>query len=204
MPILTPGRRPAYPPIGKLRVATGGGKKSGFVSLNLTPMVDMFTILVIFLIQMFSADNVSIAKDINVPRAVNSLKLEKPGTQVTISRDEDPTTEGWQGRVIVEQTTVPESEMGAPTDVLMPGVGDRLKKVREADEDKLKRIGTPRDMDKPYDGIVTVQADVTTDFKVIRRVLFSANDAGWAKIKFVTLPDAAKVSSVMAEAKAGE
>ena len=204
MPIITPGRRPAYPPIGKLRVATGGGKKSGFVSLNLTPMVDMFTILVIFLIQMFSADNVSIAKDIDVPRAVNSQKLEKPGTQVTITRDEDPETEGWQGRVIVEAGTVPVEEMGAPTDVLMPGVSERLKKVREADEDKLKRMGTPRDMDKPYEGIVTVQADVTTDFKVIRRVLFSANDAGWAKIKFVPLPDAAKASSVMAEGKAAE
>jgi biopolymer transport protein ExbD len=65
-------------------------------------------------------------------------------------------------------------------------------------------MGTPRDIDKPYEGIVTVQADVTTDFKVIRRVLFSANDAGWAKIKFVTLPDAAKVSSVMAEGKSAE
>jgi biopolymer transport protein ExbD len=196
MPVVTPGRRPAYPPIGRLRASSlSGGKKSGFVSLNLTPMVDMFTILVIFLIQMFSSDTVTVTEDVQVPKAVSGSKLEEAGTLLVVNKD---------GQITVVNAVVPETELGAPTDVLMPGVSERLKKIREADEDLKKRLGTPRDMEKPYEGILIVQADVKADFKVVRRVLFSANDAGWAKIKFVTLPDSEKASSQLAAEKAAE
>ncbi len=70
MSVVTPGRRPAFAPIGRLRSSPlSGGKKSGFVSLNLTPMVDMFTILVVFLIQLFKASGeVQLSSKITVPR----------------------------------------------------------------------------------------------------------------------------------------
>ena len=33
-----------------------------------------------------------------------------------------------------------------------------------------------------------VQADIKTDFRLVRRVIGSANEAGWAKFKFVAIP----------------
>jgi biopolymer transport protein ExbD len=61
----------------------------------------------------------------------------------------------------------------------------RLTLVREQNE---KIFG--RDPTKPYDGILIIQADVKTDFRIIRRIVASANGAGWAKMKFVTQPAA--------------
>ena len=39
--------------------AGSGGRKSGYAELNLTSMVDMLTILVVFLLQTFSASGTS-------------------------------------------------------------------------------------------------------------------------------------------------
>jgi biopolymer transport protein ExbD len=76
MAIIVPGRRPAYMPIGRLRSSPlSGGKKSGFASLNLTAMVDMFTILVIFLIQLFTSDQVTLSDSIKVPSLISGAQL---------------------------------------------------------------------------------------------------------------------------------
>lgn len=179
--IITPGRRPAYAPIGRLRSSPlSGGKKSGFASLNLTAMVDMFTILVIFLIQMFNTSGeVQLSDKIEVPKSVAGALLEEPGTVIMMDDD---------GSILIDAEAIPESEMGTELDVIIPGMAKRLKERREFDEEIRKRRGEPRDMTQPYDGVIIIQADIKTDFRQVRRVLTSANDAGWAKIKFVTIP----------------
>ncbi len=181
MPIVTPGRRPAFPPIGRLRSSPlSGGKKGMFVSLNLTAMVDMFTILVIFLIQLFTAaGQVTLNDRIKVPLSVAGIPLEDPGTVIMMN----PT-----GLLLIDSEGIPEDEMGTDLDVSIPGMVTVLTKRREFDEEIKKRRGEPRDPTQPYDGIIIIQADIKTDFRQVRRVLASANEAGWAKIKFVTIP----------------
>lgn len=179
MPVVTPGRRPAFPPIGRLRSSplSGGGKKSMFVSLNLTPMVDMFTILVVFLIQLFTADTVTLNDRIKVPKSVAGAPLEDPGTVVMISDD----------LLLLDGGPIPEAEMGTELDIPIPGMVDRLRKQREFREQI-----EGRDPNSPYDGLLIIQADVKTDFRRVRRVIASANEAGWAKFKFVTTPEKKK------------
>ncbi len=178
MSVITPGRRPAYPPIGRLRTSPlSGGKKNGFVSLNLTAMVDMFTILVIFLIQLFTASGqVTMNDRIKVPTSVAGTPLEEPGTVVMVNNE---------GLLLLDNFPIPEAEMGTELDIPIPGMVDRLTKQREFRE---KIEG--RDPTQPYKGYLIVQADVKTDFRLVRRILTSANMAGWAKVKFVTLPGA--------------
>lgn len=179
--IITPGRRPAYAPIGRLRSSPlSGGKKSGFASLNLTAMVDMFTILVIFLIQMFNTSGeVQLSDKIQVPKSVSGALLEEPGTVIMMDDD---------GSILLDSLAIPESEMGTELDIVIPGMSSRLKERREFDLEIRKRRGEPVDPTQPYPGVIIIQADIKTDFRQVRRVLASANDAGWAKIKFVTTP----------------
>lgn len=178
--IIAPGRRPAFAPIGRLRNSPlSGGKKSGFASLNLTAMVDMFTILVIFLIQLFTSDQVTLSDSIKVPSSVAGIQLEETGQIIMMDKN---------GGILLNAQPIPESEMGTELDVVIPGLSSRLKTAREHDEEIKKRIGQPRDPSLPYEGFVIIQADVKTDFRQVRRVLASANDAGWAKIKFITVP----------------
>src|SRR6478735_1689513 len=57
----------------------GHGKKSGYAELNLTSMVDMLTILVVFLLQTFSASGelLTVQKNIVLPEAQNFKDLEQ-------------------------------------------------------------------------------------------------------------------------------
>lgn len=180
MPVITPGRRPAYAPIGRLRSSPlSGGKKGMFASLNLTAMVDMFTILVIFLIQLFTAaGQVTPNPKIKTPTVVSGTPLEDPGTVIMMNND---------GLMMVDNEAIPESEMGdelaAQAGASIPGLVKTLTAQREFRE---KYEG--RDETKSYQGLVIVQADVKTDFRLVRRVIASANEAGWAKFKFVSLP----------------
>ncbi len=180
MPVVSPGRRPAYPPIGRLRTSPlSGGKKSGFASLNLTAMVDMFTILVIFLIQLFTAAGQVTPNDhIKTPTVVSGAPLEDPGTVIMMNND---------GLLLVDNQQIPESDMGddlaAQAGASIPGLVKILTEQREFRE---KIEG--RDQAASYQGLLIVQADIKTDFRLIRRVIGSANEAGWAKFKFVSIP----------------
>src|SRR3954451_10152484 len=64
------------------------GKKSGYAELNLTSMVDMLTILVVFLLQTFSASGelLVVSKNIVLPEAINFKDLERAEV-IGISRD---------------------------------------------------------------------------------------------------------------------
>ena len=189
MPVVTPGRRPAFAPIGRLRSSPlSGGKKGMFVSLNLTAMVDMFTILVIFLIQLFSATGqVTLNDRAKVPTSIAGEPLEEPGTIVMMLND---------GTLMVDDEAIRGDEMGTELDIPIPGMVTRLTKQRE-----FRESIEGRDPTKPYEGLLIIQADVKTDFRLVRRVLASANEAGWAKFKFVTTP--AKTAGAPAEAPAG-
>lgn len=182
MSVIVPGRRPAFPPIGRLRSSPlSGGKKSGFVSLNLTPFVDMFTIIVIFLIQMFTADQVTLNDRIHVPKSVAGDPLQDTGTIVMLGAD---------GLLLVDNQPLPPDQMGTELDVAIPGLVTLLVKQRE-----FRESIEGRDAAEAYQGLLIVQADVKTDFRIVRRVVASANEAGWAKFKFITTPSGTKTAA---------
>src|ERR1700716_3255298 len=68
--------------------AQGHGKKSMYAELNLTSMVDMLTILVVFLLQTFSASGelLSVQKNIVLPEAQNFKDLEQAPI-IAVSKD---------------------------------------------------------------------------------------------------------------------
>src|SRR5256886_16647791 len=81
MAIVAPGKRPGIRieksrAFGKKFVR---GKKVGYASLMLTSLVDMFTIIVIFLLMNFSANGevLYMSKDIKLPDAYHGAQLER-------------------------------------------------------------------------------------------------------------------------------
>src|SRR5512143_3932394 len=80
MPIVTPGKRPAQR-FEKAKVLGGKltrGLKATNADLNVVPMVDMMTMLVIFLLQQFSATGevLYMQKDIKLPDARHGQQIE--------------------------------------------------------------------------------------------------------------------------------
>src|SRR5215213_8714484 len=88
MPIVTPGKRPAKR-FERSKVLGGKisrGKKATNAELNVVPMVDMMTMLVIFLLQQFSSTGevLYMQKDIKLPDARHGQAIE-PAPVVAIS-----------------------------------------------------------------------------------------------------------------------
>jgi biopolymer transport protein ExbD len=179
MAIHAPGRHPAFPPIGRLRASPlSGGKKSGFMELNLTAMVDMFTVIVIFLLQSFSGEGeISIQKDLKLPPAVAAVPLSERGPVIVVMR----------GQLMLDGEILASLDKDDDAEPGIPALTDKLTKIKEA-SDKIEaelRRRDPSRAEKPFDGHLIVQSDLKTDFKLVRKTIFSANSAGWVHIQFV-------------------
>ena len=119
MAIYKPGERHRYHNILKRKK----NKRGVTAVLSLTAMVDMFTVLVIFLLQNYSATGeiLYIPKEVTLPKAqrVNELK---PAVVVTVSSKE----------VLIDRTPVATfAEVQAATDWVIPNLRDQVKVLLE-------------------------------------------------------------------------
>lgn len=149
----------------------GTGKKSGYAELNLTSMVDMLTILVVFLLQTFSASGelLTVSKNITLPEATNFRDLEQAPI-ISVSRDSvtlngDPKADS--ADLIKE----------GGTDWKIPQLHDDLVVLKNN-----FRLLHPNPED--FKGIVIVQADKNIDFKVIKKVMYTCAVAGYNNVNF--------------------
>ena len=176
MAIVTPGKRPGDR-IAASRVfgkKFARGKKQGYASLMLTSLVDMFTIIVIFLLMNFSANGevLYMSKDIKLPDAYHGAQLERAPV---ISVSNDAVT--FDGRMLISTADL------AKGDVLnVPELEDALR-----DEKRRYEQIHADDPDHPFKGLINVQADRRIAFKVIKRVMFACNQSGFGNINFAAL-----------------
>ena len=181
MAIVTPGKRPcdriaASKVFGK---KFARGKKSGYAELMLTSLVDMFTIIVIFLLQNFSAsgDILYMSKDIKLPFAVHGVELER-APAIAVSAD----------AVTLDGKQVAATDDLSKGDVLnVPELEDALREEKR----KFEFINA-NNPDKPFRGLVNVQADKKIPFKVIKKVMFACNQSGFGNITFAAMSKSAK------------
>jgi len=148
-----------------------GGKKSTYAELNLTSMVDMLTILVVFLLQTFAASGelLSVSKNITLPEAINYRDLEQAPI-ISVSRDA-VTLNGEPKADSVELSK--ESTI----DWKIPQLHDDLVILKN----NFKLLHpNPED----WKGLVIVQADKQVDFKVIKKVMYTCAVAGYANVNF--------------------
>ena len=149
----------------------GTGRKSGYAELNLTSMVDMLTILVVFLLQTFSASGelLTVSKNITLPEALNFRDLEQAPI-ISVSRDAvtlngDPKADS------------AELTRDSGVDWKIPQLHDDLVVLKN----NFKLLHpNPED----FKGIVIVQADKNIDFKVIKKVMYTCAVAGYNNVNF--------------------
>ncbi|MFN3696518.1 MAG: ExbD/TolR family protein [Pseudobdellovibrio sp.] len=148
-------------------------KKNQSFTLNITSMTDMFTIMLVFLLQSFASGEVAIdlVQGISLPSS-NSEKNPVNGVKLAIS----PTELKFETRTIASVKNN-EIEIGAidPNDSkFIKPLFDELKKVN-AENEKLAKTGK-----------VLLQADQSLPYGVISKVLYTASMAGFPNLKLVT------------------
>jgi biopolymer transport protein ExbD len=192
VPIVQPGKRPAKRFLGSkvLGGKLARGHKETNADLNVVPMVDMMTMLVIFLLQQFSATGevLYMQRDIKLPDARHGQQIEVAPV-VAISA----------AQVVVSGQKV--AEVADLDKEAAQVIGPLVEKLR----DEKKRWDfihqNDRDRDKNWKGEVNIQADVKVPFKVLRRVMASAAEAGYGNVNFAAMEEGAAAAAAAATAK---
>ena len=164
-----------------------GGNDS---ELNITSMMDMMTIILVFLLKNYATEDISVAPsdDLQIPVS-SALKPPKLAVNVVVSR-KDVTVDGeWvldleQG--VDEETGEPV--MMVPDDdkrgQLISRLYDVLLEKAEAAKDLGQRTGNA---DFEFKGEVLLQCDKRLPFSVIREVMFTAGQAQFGNFRFVVI-----------------
>jgi biopolymer transport protein ExbD len=178
MPIKVPGPR-----LGKTvalknakKMLASRGKRSGYAALNLTAMVDMLTIIVVFLLQTFNANGeiLFIQKNLVLPDAQNWVDLERaPVIGVT----SDLVT--LDGKPVANAEDLQKSEN---VEWKITELHDQLVTIKNN-----WKLLHPNEQ---FTGTVIVQSDKNVDFKIVKKVMFSCAVAGYGNVNFAVKPKA--------------
>ncbi len=153
-----------------------GHKGGGNADVLITPLVDMFVIIVLFLIANFSATGevLMMTKDIQLPEAVNVKEVEMHPV-VMVSGEEVSISGNVVGRV---QDLVKEEYLN------IPALEEKLRDMKKQFED-LHSMAEGNT--NAFKGDVNIQAHKEVEFSIIKRVMFSCASAGYNNINFATL-----------------
>jgi biopolymer transport protein ExbD len=172
MPIGVPGYKPVH---SRLQLVKRS-RKTLAVALSLTAMVDLFTVLTVFLLQNYSVSGVALElnKEVVLPSAQMSEDLT-PANVVTVTKEQI---------MVGTRTIVSVQDVRAQEKWLIQQVREELQNEIQIAKEKAIKKGT--DSTGEYRN-VTVQADRDIEFGVVKRVMFSATEAGAGEVNFAVL-----------------
>jgi biopolymer transport protein ExbD len=153
----------------------GHGKKSTYADLLITPLVDMFVIIVLFLIANFSATGeiLMMTKDIQLPEAANVAEI-KMDPVVMVSNEHVSVSGEIIGRVV---------DLTREEYLNIPALEEKLRELKKNYENLHQAAGDTTG----FEGGVNIQAHREVQFKIIKRVMFSCAQAGYQNINFAVL-----------------
>ena len=184
MAIFRPGQRHRNHNILKRR----GNKRSVTAILSLTAMVDMFTVLAVFLLQNYNTTGeiLYIPKEVTLPKANRVIDL-KPSLVITVSPKE----------LLIDKTRIASfDEIKESKSWVIPSLRDQariyLEKAKAEQEaklqSKLEKVVNKTLGDESVDlnawKKVTIQADKSIDFLTLKKIMYSIYEAGGGPINF--------------------
>ncbi len=149
-------------------------KRNQSFTLNITSMTDMFTILLVFLLQSFAAGEVNIdpAEGLRLPTSsteknpVNGVKLSISPTELKF----DQTLVAKVSNNLIEASAIDASD----SNFIKP-LFDQLEAFNKKDPTLAKT------------GKLLLQADEALPFSTIRKVMYTASMAGFPNVKLITM-----------------
>ena len=167
-------------------------KRNVVAVLQLTAMVDMFTVLVVFLLQNYASTDqiLPISEKIKLPQA-NQVKELKPSYVVTYS-DGDITLNSKNLGSLNEQTSE-TNWVFLPLKEAIKGLLERsneegviskflLSQIRQINMDK-----KDEDYVKKTPFRVTIQADEADNFLAIKKIMYTLTEAGIKEMNFAVI-----------------
>ena len=151
-------------------------------SLNIYPMMDMMTILLVFLIMQFAQASASVvqSEDMQMPYSTSRQQVEE-ALQIQISRS-DIVVDGHRILGLRNGIVDPSQKQGGANGFLITP----LLTVMQQHRDRLKLIAQ-HVSSHPFTGEVQIIADARTPFRTLSEVIYTMGQAEFAHIHFVVL-----------------
>lgn len=177
------------------RTGSGAGSRSSNISLNLVPFVDMMTILVCFLLMVFSANGqlLQAQKGLELPIAQSHDTLQE--APVIIVTRNDITYQGQS--IITTELALKDDSASFKIDLLYERLEAAARKIKEDvglgrkyDKKLLEACEKARNNIRPEpgkvcpDGLAILQADESTDARLINKIVNTAKAAGFDNLLF--------------------
>lgn len=176
--------------MAKRKTSRRGG---GYEELNITSMMDMMTIILVFLLKSYSTDDISVAGNDDLVLPVStSLTPPKLAVNVIVSRAQILV----DGEPVLQLAEEMDEEAGEPV-IVVPETAKRGAKISDL-YDKLvekaeqaKRLGASTGSEEfDFKGQVLLQCDKRLPFSVIREVMYTAGQAQFSEFRFVVIKGA--------------
>ncbi len=143
----------------------------GKEELNLTSMMDMMTIILLFLLKTYSTTGqiMTPSEDLKLPY---SASIDAPKKELSVAVTRHSILVG--NNVIMELTDLNQN------DNLVNPLFAKLKQMAEEAKKDEVRYG------KPFTHEVTIQADENTPFQVLVKVLYTCGQSDYNKLRLLT------------------
>lgn len=155
-------------------MASVGNDNGENITLNIMPMLDIFSILILFLLMSFSTDpmNLDVNKNLTLPESDSSVSLDEVPTIIVST--EEILVNGLKVTDIVNSKVPPENlAQGA----VLP-LHKELLKVAQANK-RIAKDGA----NKP--GTIALEVDKSHPFLLIKQIMIAAQQAEFIDFKFL-------------------
>lgn len=151
-------------------------KKNSTFTLNITSMTDMFTILLVFLLQSYGTSVVEIPM-VDGLRLPASNSQSNPVDSVKLSISAKELKLGDQKIADVNDANFAASDLDTSDSNFIKPLFAELEKITKESPDK----------DYVKEGRILLQADQELPYATIRKVMYTASMAGYPQLKLVTI-----------------
>jgi len=172
------GRIPGKQRRGRKRRSVAG---ESIGHLNLTPMMDIMTMLLVFLVKSFAQepDNININLKLHPPESTTKAMMEA-ATKVTVTTDEI---------LVDDKEVMPLSAVGVGEGAQSATIGPLRDALLER-ADHLKALENRGG--GPFDGRLLVVAHETTPYAILTDVLVTAGESKFSEYKLVVMQKASQ------------
>ena len=156
------------------------GKKNKHIDVDITSLLDILTILMVFLLQSYNSSGVviNVPKEIELPRS-NSESMSTFGVNIQVSKNQI-----WvdDKEVVNTETTDADQLFDDGGRRIIP-LFDQLVKIKETIKQSQKLSPNA----KPFSGVANLVVDKSLKYTYLKKVMYTCAAAGYKEFKFVVM-----------------
>jgi biopolymer transport protein ExbD len=156
----------------------GRRTKVGPLELDITSLLDILVILLVFLLKSYNSSGVSFnTKSIQLPKSQSS-SLNNAGVIVTVAKDKI-----WvDDKAILEGESVIRTSYDMGGRRIVPLFNELVKKKQT-----IERVEKSAPNAAKFSGIINLLVDKTIKYTYLKKIMFTCAEAGFRQYKFVVL-----------------